>query len=153
MKVMDKLIDIDLTLRTTNRKKLVFVIFQLCITFTLVASSTVHFWLNATAYTDTFLIMVPTAFSALVVEFHFSNFIRLLTRHFSSINSVLEAAGSPAKSRDVVISTVSLRSTRILMSLHDSVCDVSVLVNSIYSPIVLMAAGQGFFNYRLCSLL
>jgi hypothetical protein len=144
VKVMDKLIDIDRTLRTTNRKKLVFVIFQLCIAFTLVASSTVHFWLNATACSDTFLIMVPIAFSALVVECHFSNFVRLLTRHFSSINSVLEAACSPANSRDVVISTVSLRSTRILMSLHDSMCDVSALVNSIYSPIVLIGAGQGF---------
>jgi hypothetical protein len=143
VKVMDKLIETDRTLKTTNRKKLVFVIFQLCITFTLVASSTVHFWLSATACTSTFLLMVPIAFSALVVEFHFSNFVRLLTLHFSGINSMLEAACSPAKSTDVVISTVSLRSTRILMSLHDSVCDVSALVNSIYSPIVMMGAGQG----------
>jgi hypothetical protein len=142
VKVMDKLIEIDRTLRTTNRKKLVFVIFQLCITFTLVALSTVHFWLNATARRSTFLVMVPIAFSALVVEFHFSNFVRLLALYFSDINSVLEVACSSAKSRDVAISTVSLRSTRILMSLHDSVCDVSALVNSIYSPVVMMGAGQ-----------
>ena len=143
VKVMDKLIQLDHTLRPTNSKKLIFVIFQLCIAFTLVASSTVHFWLNATACTSTILVMVPISFSVLVVECHFSNFVRLLTRHFSDINSVLEAACSPAKSRDVIC-TGSLRSTGVFMSLHDSVCDVSVLVNSIYSPIVLMAAGQGF---------
>jgi hypothetical protein len=30
------------------------------------------------------------------------------------------------------------------MSLHDSVCDISALVNSIYSPIMLIGAGQSF---------
>jgi hypothetical protein len=103
----------------------------------------VHFWLNSTARTSTVLMMVPVAFSGLLVECHFSNFVRLLTRHFSDINSVLDAACSPAKSRDVIC-TGSLRSTGVFMSLHDSVCDVSALVNSIYSPIVLMAAGQSF---------
>jgi hypothetical protein len=143
VKVMDKLLQLDRTLRPKNSKKLIFVIFQLCIAFTLIASSTVHYWLNAKSCGNTFLIMVPIAFSALVVEFHFTNFVRLLTQHFSDINSVLETACSPAKSRDM-IPTGSLRSTRVLMSLHDSVCDVSALVNSIYSPIILMAAGQSF---------
>jgi len=87
--------------------------------------------------------MIPIAFSALVVEFHFSNFILLLTQHFSDINSVLEAACSPAKSRNM-IRTGSLKSTRVLMSLHDSMCDVSALVNSIYSPIMLIGAGHSF---------
>ena len=143
VKVMDKLIQLDRTLRPKNSKKLIFVIFQLCIAFTLVASSTVHYWLNAKACANTFLIIVPIAFSDLVVEFHFSNFVRLLTQHFSDINSVLETACSPTKSRDV-IPTGSLRSTRVLMSLHDAVCDVSALVNCIYSPIILMASGQNF---------
>jgi hypothetical protein len=143
VKVMDKLMQLDHTLRPTNGKKLFFVIFQLCIAFTLVASSTVHFWLNVNARTSIVLIMVPVTFSGLVAEFHFSNFVRLLTRHFSVINSVLEAACSPAKSRDVICAG-SLRSTGVFMSLHDSLCDVSALVNSIYSPIILMAAGQSF---------
>ena len=147
VKVMDKLIQLDHTLRPQNSKKLIFVIFQLCIAFTLVASSTVHYWLNA----NTFLVMVPVAFSTLVVEFHFSNFVRLLTQHFSDINSVLETACSPTKSRDIVISTGSLRSTRVLMSLHDAVCDVSALVNCIYSPIILMASGQSFL-IAVCTL-
>ena len=152
VKVMDKLIQLDLTLRPKNSKKLIFVVFQLCIAFTLVASSTVHYWLDANACANTFLIMVPIAFSALVVEFQFSNFVRLLSQHFSDINSVLETACSPAKSKDVVISTGSLRSTRVLMSLHDSVCDVSALVNSTYSPITLMGTGQSFIIavYVLC---
>jgi len=143
VKVMDKLIHLDRTLRPKNGKKLIFVIFQLCIAFTLLASSTVHYWLNASACANTFLIIVPIAFSALVVEFHFSNFVRLSAQHFSYINSVLETACSPAKSRNV-ISTGSVRSTRLLMSLHDAVCDVSALVNHIYSPIMLMGAGQSF---------
>jgi len=150
VKVMDKLILLDRTLRPSNSKKLIFVIFQLCVAFTLVASSIAHYWLNSKACANTFLIMIPIAFSVLVVEFHFSNFVRLLTQHFSDINSVFEAACSPAKSRDV-ISTGSLRSTRVLMSLHDSVCDVSELVNSIYSPIMLIGAGQSFLN-ALCVL-
>jgi hypothetical protein len=144
VKVMDKLIEIDRTLMPKNRKKLIFVIFQLGVAFTLVVSSTVHHWLNANAHANTFLIIIPIAFSALVVEFHFSNFVRLLTQHYSDINSVLEAACSAAKVRDVVIPTGSLRSTPVLMSLHDSVCDVSELVNSIYSPIILIGAGQSF---------
>jgi hypothetical protein len=144
VRVTDKLIEIDRTLKPTNSKKLIFIIFQLCVTFALVTSSTVHYWLNANACANTFLMMIPIAFSSLVVEFQFSNFVRLLTQHFSDINSVLEAACSPAKSRYVVISTVSLRSTRVLMSLHDSVCDVSALVNSIYSPITLIGAGENF---------
>jgi hypothetical protein len=143
VKVMDKLIQLDRTLRPKNSKQLIFVIFQLCIAFTLVTSSTVHYWLHAKTCADTFLIMVPIAFSSVVVEIQFSNFVRLLTQHFSNINSALETACSPAKSRDV-ISTLSLSSTRVLMSLHDSVCDVSALVNSIYSPIVLIGAGEGF---------
>jgi hypothetical protein len=56
---------------------------------------------------------------------------------------MLEAACSPAKSRNM-ITTGSLQSTRVLMSLHDSACDVSVLVNFIYSPIMLIGAGQSF---------
>jgi hypothetical protein len=143
VKVMDKLIHLDRTLRPKNSKKLIFVIFQLCIAFTLLASSTVHYWLNANVCANTFLIMVPIAFSTQVVEIHFSNFVRLLTQHFSYINSVLETACSPAKSRNV-ISTGSVKSTRLLMSLHDAVCDVSALVNCIYSPIILMGAGQSF---------
>jgi len=143
VKVMDKLIQLDQTLRPRNSKKLIFVIFQLCVAFTLVASSVVHYWLNANVCANAFLIMIPIAFSILVVDLNFSNFVRLLTQHFSDINSVLEAACSPAKSRDM-ISTGSLRSTRVLMSLHDSVCDVSAMVNFIYSPIMLMAAGQIF---------
>jgi len=143
VKVMDKLIHLDHTLRPKNSKELIFVIFQLCIAFTLVASSTVHYWLNANECANTFLIIVPIAFSALVVEFHFSNFVRLLAQHFSVINSVLETACSPAKSRNV-ISTGSVRSTRLLMSLHGAVCDVGALVNYIYSPIMLMGAGQNF---------
>jgi len=112
--------------------------------FTSVASSTVHYWFNSKACANTFLIRVPIIFSYLVVELHFSNFVRLLTRHFSDINSVLEAACSPPMSRNILISTGSLRSTRVLMSLHDSVCDVNELVNSIYSPITLFGAGQSF---------
>jgi len=107
------------------------------------ASSVAHYWLNAKAYSNTFLIMIPIAFSILFVERHFSNSILLLTQNFSDVNSVLEAVCSPAKSRNV-IPTGSLRSTRVLMSLHDSVCDVSELVNSIYSPIMLIGAGEGF---------
>ena len=145
--VMVKLIQLDHTLRPRKSKKLIFVIFQLCVAFTLVASSTVHYWLNSKACANTFLVIIPIAFSYLVAEFHFSNFVRLLTRHFSDINSVLEAACSPAKSRNVVISTGSLRSTRVLLSLHDSVCDVSELVNSIYSPITLISAGQSFLVF------
>jgi len=144
--VMVKLIQLDRTLRPTNSKKLIFVIFQLCVAFTLLASSTVHYWLNSKACANTFLIIVPIIFSYLVVEFHFANFVRLLTQHFSDINSVLEAACSPAKSRNVVICTGSLRSTRVLMSLHDSVCDVSELVNYIYSPVTLIGAGQSFLS-------
>jgi hypothetical protein len=144
VKVMVKLIQLDHTLRPRKSKKLIFVIFQLCVAFTLVASSVAHYWLNAKACASTFLMTIPIIFSYLVVEFHFSNFVRLLAQHFSDINSVLEAACSPARSRNFVISTGSLRSTRVLMSLHDSVCDVSELVNSIYSPITLIGAGQSF---------
>ena len=46
--------------------------------------------------------------------------------------------------RDTVIATGYQISTWVLMSLHDSVCDVSVLVNSIYSPIIVIGAGQCF---------
>jgi len=143
VKVMDKLIHLDHTLKPKNGKELIFVIFQLCIAFTLGASSTVHYWLNVNECANTFLIIVPIAFSVLVVEFHFSNFVRLLVQHFSYINSVLETGCSPTKSRNV-ISTGSVRSTRLLMSLHGAVCDVSALVNCIYSPIILMGAGQNF---------
>jgi len=143
VKVTDKLIQLDRTLRPRNSKKLIFVIFQLCVAFTLVASSVVHYSLNANVHAYAFLVMIPIAFSIQVVELHFSSFVRLLTQHFSDINSVLEAACSLAKSRDM-ISTGSLRSTRVLMSLHDSVCDVSAMVNWIYSPIMLMTAGQSF---------
>jgi hypothetical protein len=144
VKVMDKLMEIDRTLMPKNSKKLIFVIFQLGVAFTLVSSSAVHFLFFAHAWANSFLILIAIAFSVLVVEFHFSNFVRLLTQHYSDINSVLEAACSAAKSGDVVIPTVSLRSTPVLMSLHDSVCDVSELVNSIYSPIILIGAGQSF---------
>jgi len=147
VKVMEKLIQLDHILRPRKSKKLIFVIFQLCVAFTLVASSTMHYWLNSKACASTFLITVAILFSYLVVEFHFSNFVRLLTQHFSDINSVLDAAFSKAKSRNVVISTGSLRSTQVLMSLHDSVCDVSELVNSIYSPITLIGAGQSFLVF------
>jgi len=143
VEVMDKLIQLDRTLRPRNSRKLIFVVFQMCVWFTLLASSIAHYWLNAKACANTILIMIPITFSILVVELHFSNFILLLTQHFSDINSLLEAACSPAKSRNV-IPTGSLRSTRVLMSLHDSVSDVSVLVNSIYSPIMLIGAGQSF---------
>jgi len=143
VKIMDKLIQLDRTLRPRNSKKLIFVIFQLCVAFTLVASSVVHYWLNANVCVNAFLILIPIAFSIMVVDLHFSNFVRLLTQHFSDINSVLETACSPPKSRDM-ISTGTLKSTRVLMSLHDSVCDVSAMVNCIYSPIILMAAGQCF---------
>jgi len=143
VKAMDKLIHLDRTLRPKNGKKLIFVIFQLCVTFTLVASSAVNYWLNVKACANTFLIIVPIAFSAQFVEFHFSNFVRLLAQHFSYIDSVLETAYSPAKSRNVK-STGSVRITRLLMSLHGAVCDVSALVNYIYSPIMLMGAGQIF---------
>ena len=94
VKVMEELIQLDLTLGTKNSKKLIFVIFQLSVAFTLAVSSTVHYWLNANVCTNSFLIMIPIAFSTLVVGFHFSNFVRLLTQHFSGINSVLEAACS-----------------------------------------------------------
>ena len=145
VKVMDILIQLDRNLRPRNSKKLIFVLFQLCVAFTLVASSIAHYWLTSKASANTSLIMIPIAFSVLVVEFHFSNFIMLLTQHFSDINYLLEAACSPAKSRNV-IRTGSLRSTRELMSLNDSVCDVSELVNSIYSPIILIGAEQSFLN-------
>jgi hypothetical protein len=145
IKVIDKLIQLDRTLSPKNSKKLISVIIQLCIAFTLVASSTMHYWLMANVNTNTLLIIVPIVFSVLVVELHFSNFVRLLTQHFLDINSVLEVACClPEKHRDVVISTGSLRSTRLLVSLHDSVCDVSVLVNSIYSPIILLGVGNSF---------
>ena len=144
VKVMDKLIRIDRTLSPKNSKMLIFVIFQLSVAFTFIVSSTVYYWLNANACAYSFLVMVPIAFSNLVVEFHFSNIVLLLTQHFSIINSVLEAACSPANPRDFVISTDYQKSTRLLMSLHDSVCDVIALVNSTYSPIVLIGAGQSF---------
>ena len=46
--------------------------------------------------------------------------------------------------RDTVIATGYQISTWVLMSLHDSVCDVIALANSIYSPIILIGAGQSF---------
>ena len=144
VKIMDNLIRIDSTLSPKNSKMLIFVIFQLSVAFTLIVSSEVHYWLNAKACANSFLIMIPITFSILVVDFHFSNFVRLLTQHFSGINSVLEAACSPANPRDFVISTGHQKSTWVLMSLHDSVCDVIALANSIYSPIILIGAGQSF---------
>jgi len=143
VEVMDKLIQLHRTSRPRNSKKLIFVLFQLCVAFTLLASSIAHYWLNANACANTLLIMIPITFSILVVELHFSNFILLLTQHFSDINSLLEAACSQATFRNM-IPTGSVRSTRVLMSLHDSVCDVSELVNPIYSPIMLIGAGQSF---------
>jgi hypothetical protein len=144
VKVMDKLIQLDRTLRPKYSKTLFFVIFQLCVAFTLVASSTLHYWLNSNTCANTYLILVPIALSTMIVEFHFSNFVRLLTQHFSDINSVLEAPCSPTKPKDVVITSGSVRSMRLLVSLHDSVCDVTAMVNSIYSPIVLVGAEQSF---------
>jgi hypothetical protein len=144
--VTDELIRLDATLRPKNRKKLIFVIIQLCVFFTLIASSTTHYWLKANVHTYTFFIMIPAVCSIQVVEIQFSNFVRLLTQHFLDINSVLVAAFFSAKHRDVLISTSSLRSTRLLVSLHDSVCDVCELVNSIYSPIILLGAGGSFIT-------
>jgi hypothetical protein len=144
IKVICKLIELDNALRPKNSKKLIFVIIQLCIACTLIASSTVQYWLKASGYTNTFLIIVPVVFSVQVVEFQFSNLIRLLTQYFLAINSVLEVACLSVKHRDFVISTGSLRATRLLVSLHDSACDVTVLVNSIYSPILLLSVGGSF---------
>jgi hypothetical protein len=117
VKVQDELIQLDPTLGPKNSKKLIFVIFQLCVAFTLVASPTVHYWLNANICINIFLIMVPIVFSDLAVEFQFSKFVRLLTQHFSNINSMLVTACSPDKSRNYVTCKGSLRSTQLLMSL------------------------------------
>jgi hypothetical protein len=136
--VINKLIQLDYALKPRHINIVFFMLIQHCVAFVLISSSSICFWLRAQVHRSTFLVIIPIAFSDVVVELHFVNFILLLKHHFSDINSRLELASLTTDRSN------RARLIRLLVPLHDSLCDVSVLVNSVYSPVTLSGVGNTF---------
>jgi hypothetical protein len=125
---------------------------QLCLGITVILLSNTFEWFHM----GESLISLPrhvlytfTDFSVYVIELQFINFVLFVKQCFANINTKLGNVKFRAKSTTqltTVYPPATLRSIEYLQAFHDTLCDITQLLNCVYSPIILIDVGFSLFR-------
>lgn len=128
------------------------VIVHLCLGITAIIMSHIFTWYSMERnlnFIPHYLLYIFTDLSLYVVELQFINCVLLLKQCFADINTRLETVKFTRKC-SMELSTVYaadfLRKLEYFHSFHDSLCDIAHLVNTVYSPVVLLDIGLSFIR-------
>jgi hypothetical protein len=132
--------------------RITVVIVHLCLGITAILLSHTIAWFQMERYLKfipRYVLYIFTDLSLYVIELQFINCVLFLKQCFADINSRIETVMFTRKC-SMQLSTVYaagfLRTLESFHSFHDSLCDIAHLVNTVYSPVVLLDIGLSFIR-------
>jgi hypothetical protein len=132
--------------------RITVIIMHLCLGATIIIVYNIIDWFRMERYLDfspRYILYIFTDLSLHVTELQFVNCVVFLNQCFTDINLRMETiqfTRTCNKEISTVYTTVLLRKLEFFCSFHDSLCDMAHLVNSVYSPVVLLDVGLSFIR-------
>jgi hypothetical protein len=132
--------------------RIIVVIVHLALGITAIILSNIIAWFRMERclnFTPRYVLYIFTDLSLYVIELQFINCVLILKQCFAEINSRMETVMF-ARTCSMELSTAYtagfLRTLESFHSFHVSLCDIAHLVNSVYSPVVLLDIGLSFIR-------
>jgi hypothetical protein len=132
--------------------RIAVVIVHLALGITAIILSNIIAWFRMERclnYIPRYILYIFTDLSLYIIELQFINCVLILKQCFAEMNSRMETVKF-ARTCSMELSTVYaaglLRTLESFHSFHGSLCDIADLVNSVYSPVVLLDIGLSFIR-------
>jgi hypothetical protein len=132
--------------------RITVVIVHLCLGITVIILSNITEWFlmeRGLNFIPRYILHIFTDISMYVIGLQFINCVLLLKQCFADINLRMETVKFTRECSmepSTVYTAGFLRTLESFHSFHDALCDIAHLVNSVYSPVVLLDIGLGFIR-------
>lgn len=131
--------------------RIAVVIVHLCLGITAIILSHIIAWFYMERYLNfipRYVLYIFTDLSLYVIELQFINCVLSLKQCFADINSRMQTVKFTRNSMELstVYAAGTLRTLEYFHLFHDSLCDIARLVNTVYSPVVLLDIGLSFIR-------